>query len=277
MSIHNPSGGNFNATGAWNGFGKYNPFDCVTNAGVGYCCYSGVPASLASAPALDGSNSTAGVVNLTSIAATLTTVNAVDLLVAVVQIEGTATVASVADTGTHTWTRRTQQLASNNTTEIWTAPAAAAVSGITITATFSAATGNNFSSSIVVFGISNYNSTTPFDANAGLPFHGTGTGALTVSTNYALDFLLWVSTNATSAGAQTLPTGFTQIALFSNTHGLNNVVFVVGYQATTNTLSSVAVQGGGGNTNNLNIVDAIQGAAAVSNPAPASDPAHWIG
>jgi hypothetical protein len=282
MSISPIGGGTPISRGAWNGLSAYNPLDCVTDSGVGYMNYVGVPAPAAGNPTLDTHASHLNAANTSSISATLTTGGA-GLICAVVQIcqdgGGATTVASVADTATLTWTKRSQFAPGGTFSdiELWTAPASGALVADVITATFAGAAGGNNSATMVVFALDNYNTSTPFDGHAGLPFNGTGTTPLSVSTTYALDLGLFVGVNANSGPAITAPTGYTTISNTTNTAGLRNTTLIVAYQEQSAPMSGVSVGLGGGDASNLQVFDAIQGSAVTPNTAPGSDPSHWVG
>lgn len=272
MSVNNGGGASFTNKGAWSGLDAYSPGNVVTNSDVAYVCYQSIAAPTA-APALDGSATQENSVNTSSIAIALTTTQADDhiAILVFIQQQSAITVSSVADTEELTWTKRWAETGTNIDVELWTAPVEGVYNG-TITATFSGATGGNSSASAVAFGVANC---AGFDTNGGLPVHNTGTTALSVSTTDSPDLVLYVSTNS-EGSVPTFPSGFTSMAEFSNNHGLQNNIVLVGYQNISTTWSAETVTPAGGSSANLNIVDAFT-SEGLSNPAPGDDPSHWIG
>lgn len=285
MSAISRQGGiGFNAKGAWSGTTAYNPGDVVTNAGAAYLNYASIAAPGVGAPTVASAFATHqnGLNTSTiAVAVTSTQASANGVLVLIVQIEedtgGGATVSSVADTGTHTWTKRFGLNSATQDVEIWTAPCAAAGT-FTVTATFSQATGGNNTSQCIAFALDNVNQSPIFDPQAGLPLHNlASSGALSLTTSYAHDFLLSVGSDS-NGNSITDPAGWTNIAGLTNSAGLNVMRLRANYQIVNVTQSGLSILygGTGGGARTQQVADAIQGVTAPSNPAPASDPNHWI-
>lgn len=272
MAINNGGGASFTNKGAWSGSDAYNPGNVVTDSDTAYLNYQSIAAPTGT-PAVDGTAITNNSVNTATIAVPLITTEADDLLCLVVfiQQQSAITVASVADTGLFTWTKRWAETGTNVDIELWTAPATGVYDG-TVTATFSALTGGNSSASAVAFGVKTYEG---FDPEGSLPYHTTGTTALSVTTTDAPDLGIYVSCNS-EGSAPSLATGFTSIESVTNDHGLQNMLAVVGYEVFATALSGHTITPVGGASTNLNIFDAIT-SENLTNPAPGDDPDHWIG
>jgi hypothetical protein len=162
-----------------------------------------VPLSLDGHAASSGSVSGSG-----NIAATLTTANSNDIIVACIYNEaqghsaGPHAVSGVSGGGL-TWTQRSSQTSTafnGSALEVWWAHASSPLSSVTITASFAGTTDD---ASIIVFGVSGCsNVAAPFDTNASLPKTAQSTSASSpsvagVSTDFAKTFIFG------AAGSQT--------------------------------------------------------------------------
>lgn len=269
--IQQPAGGSFNVRGAWSGTAGYNPFDVVTHSGVPCLCYAEVAAPGGS-PVVDPSGPfhVLSAVNLpTTVLNGVAMTNAGELCV-VMWNQGMNT-SSIADTASNTYTMRWRKTASDLVVELWTTPIAAGFSGLDITATLASHDGND-TSNMIAFGINNE---AGFDPNGGLPFTTTGTSAMSVSTTDSPDLGLYLSSNSQSQGQPATPAGMTTLVSLANGNGLNVTYMTIATEAFASPLSGHAINPSGGGAANINIFDAITNTGA-SNPAPASDPSHWI-
>ena len=123
----------------------------------------------------------------TTVAASLTTSNTDDIIVALVATKhdgSSAPAISVADGSSLTWTQRYQLNSSDESYGIFWAHAASALSGDTITATLSVSSSEN---TIIVFGVSGADTSYPFDNNASLTKHASGTSTAPAATGVSTD------------------------------------------------------------------------------------------
>ncbi len=174
-----------------------------------------------------------------------------------------ADITGISDTAGLTWTVRKN--ISNNTNggplyfNYYTAKANATLNADSITVTRAAAG----LMSLIVFGISGANTTTPFDTNAGLPNSATGGAAPTVtfSTSNANDILISMAGDFGGANAMSAEVGWTLIQDINNAAFINLAAEYKIVSATqTNATSSLDLQNAKDATA---VVDAIVQAAAV--------------
>ncbi|WP_157461153.1 hypothetical protein [Bradyrhizobium sp. CCBAU 43298] len=165
-----------------------------------------------------------------------------------IQVNGDS-VASVTDTGSHTWQHRASAGDAPFTVELWwTTSLAAFNNAITV----SLGAGDSSFLTATAWGISGADATTPFDANAALPDTG-NTGARSITTSDANDFLIHCARLNNQNG--TPATGWTEIQD-------NTDYFLVQYKIVSATQSALSVDTGG-ETNNGSIADAVQQAGAL--------------
>jgi hypothetical protein len=176
---------------------------------------------------IDGSGATA-TGHGTSIAATITTPSANDIIIAFIHFDsnGLQTVSAVSGGGL-TWTRRKQLTFTAgapwyNTIEMWWAAAASALTSQTITATFTGTIDDSSLQLIAVNGVPSL--AAPFDGNASLPATATNVSgssgipiATTISTSATAFVLGFYGTSSSNVGA--IGSGFTSLYSTSNTGG----------------------------------------------------------
>ncbi len=182
---------------------SYVPVTITNNVGV--------------APALDGKGYTTQGTPTATIAATLTTVNSNDVVIAIVSGQNTATgtyrTPSASDTAALNWHARStlQEVATSGGysffTEIFYAIAASPLSSDSITITWN--TAPTHYAVLQVFGVSGANTASPFDAHAGLPDFVNGAYA-SVTTSNADDFIYGFEVTDVT-GSPTAGSGFTGI------------------------------------------------------------------
>lgn len=178
--------------------------------------------------AIDGSAT--GESALTSLAAgALTTSSSDDIIIAAIEVNSALSISvSGVSGGGLTWAKKIAVANAFDgggiftSTEIWWAVAASPLSSQVITATATLA-GDH---SIVVFGISGLNTSSPFDSNASFPASVKNTAGASapsigsLSTDQTNDILLAFCSSRTDQ-AQGVPTGFTNIA---GRTGVNNCI-----------------------------------------------------
>ena len=205
--------------------------------------------------ALDGSGH-ANATNVSSIAVTLTTSNADDVICIVVTMNGVESISSISDDAGLTWTERATSVADASHIEFWTAPAPSALTTDEITVTLS---GSTTFITVDAFGISGADTTTIFDSNVALPDTQDGSGHVTITTSNADDFL--IGAYRFSVANPTEGTGWTKIS------GAN--FQLTEYKIVSATQSALDVDiGTGDGSENGGIGDAIIAAAVVGAAPP---------
>jgi mucin-6/19 len=153
-----------------------------------------------SSVAIDGSSSASTNGKKSSLAVTITTTKANDLVYLFVSLLTGTTVSGVADTSGLTWASRQTEDANGARVEAWYAVSSAVLTGDTVTVTPSAS--DKFSATI--FGVSGTNTASPFDPNFSTAPVNTGSGAsgsVTLTTTYANDLIV---AGVTVAGGPTV-------------------------------------------------------------------------
>jgi hypothetical protein len=274
--IQQPAGGQFINRSNWNNASAYKPFDYAQNAGVPCLCVAAVAASGgASTPSIDpsGTFQTLGGTNLSSIAVAAVAMTNAGLLMALVCMQGNVTVTGVADTDGLAWTKRwAENFSGAGDVELWTAPVSAGFTGDTVTFTLSGAAGGNNSTSAFAWGLNNENG---FDSDSGLPFTSNGTTVINAATAEAPDLGFYVGVCPNTNSTPGVPTGFASLISAQNGNGLNFMSMRVATQALASS-GAVVVTPTGGNSSNLNVFDALTNNGGGGNPAPPSDPTHWL-
>jgi hypothetical protein len=260
-----PPASSFSPGGDWNQTSGYSAgtwvlyeLGSVLSAAL---CHTSIDPPALIMPDIDGSASNAApsVSNLTT---NLTTDGSANLICCAISCNNSNTVV----TSSHlTWTKRVSVAASGFVLELWTAPASGALTAEAILSTPSGASYID----MVCWGIKDVaNNVSPFDSNGGLPFSGNGT-TLSLSTDEAADFLIYLGAN-TLSGGEGVPSGFTQI---ETTQAANGLRLLVAYQRVSASQSGVSFTIGSGHSG---IVDAVVGFPGDANPTPDADPHHWI-
>jgi hypothetical protein len=280
-SVPNPT---FNNRGAWSGSNAYSPFDVVTFDGSAYLNYAAVSAP-SNIITLDGSAS--NYANSSAPTVTLTTSNANDIIVVVVQavsFTGSPSVTSITDGAGLTWHLRKQfQFTPGfpgangySDTEVWWAKSTGTLSGDTITVNLNAT--NN--TALTAFGLHGAASlVAPFDTNAALPATGSNQSntspTVTVSTSIGSGDGIVIFTEMSSAhgGGWSLGTvpGYTQIAI---PHG-GSVDGGVFYKHITSDLSGSVITSNDSDAFWSTVGDCVDG-GSTPNTTPALDDGHWI-
>ena len=246
----------FTATGAWSGTAAYVPGDIVTYNGSAYLCYAAV-SEPSGGLALDGQAQIATVG--TSFTVNLTTTGTAGCIVVLVSTpQNSDPITGVAARGL-TFTKRASAVTADQTLDIYTAPASAALSALAITASAS----SDVFGVMTAFGVANFSA---FDSDGSLPLIGADT-TLSLTTADAEDFIIWAS--STTNTLPSLPTGFTQIASTQSYHGINQIV---GYEIVSETQSGVGFTFGSAV---IGYVDALNG-SVTPNTAPSADTSHWV-
>jgi hypothetical protein len=228
--------------------------------------------------ALDG-NATGSVSDsaATSVGAALTTTVA-DLLIACVYTNDPSfaafrTVTGISGAGTTGWTQHAAITGNTSTfkktnLEVWWGTAAAALSGVTITATYS----GGAVATIILAAFSGANTAAPFDTNGSIPatssdLDGTASApTTTISTNNANDALISVI-GTTEAGPTfgDFQSGFSSMGTVDGfgAPSFEAVGSEAEYRIVSATQSSAAVGFTGNHNNYLQITTAIREAAAA--------------
>lgn len=220
-------------------------------------------------PTLDGSAT--GIKSTTNNnSATLTTSNTNDIICVIAYCEKSPTPPSVTSVtgGGLTFQKRKALLYAVSDLEIWWALAPSALSATVITANYSASFDD---ASMIVFGVSGCNTSSPWDGNASVPATYTaganGTPSFTgTSTSSADDFLIF-SWGAEWSGTSTaVATGFTNIATSQNSGGGLFSSAGVAYERVSAKQSSATFTWGGSinGTDVVSIFDALTADASVA-------------
>jgi hypothetical protein len=190
------------------------------------------------APTLDGT-ATGQSSATTTVAATLTTTNTNDIVCALVCVEKLSTLLYVTGiTGGVTWQKRSQTTLTDLSLELWWGVSAGALSGVTITATFNAASD---CAAILIFGVSGCNTAQPWDNNLTLPNRMYTALAIpsvgNISTSNANAFLIFAfgTKSGLTSTIGTVPTGFTQIGFRANGSGSRAATVGAAYRGVTAT------------------------------------------
>jgi hypothetical protein len=225
--------------------------------------------------ALDGSVVGAGE-PASSVALTLSTVNAGDIIIVFLESFNGGPTLSVADTAGLTWTKRQSVDTSGtggNTTSIveeWWALAPSALSSDVITITMS---GDQFLIGYA-FAISGANTTSPFDTNAAVPASNNVGGFASISTTAANTFVIAYNRHSSlssfSAGSGftlvATPIGFGDLAQYAIFSSAQTGLSVADSSPSTVIVSIadaiVAASGGGGTTHNQGV--SLTSAASVA-------------
>lgn len=173
-----------------------------------------------------------------------TTTKAALIVIVVLGNIGPNTISSITGGGL-TWALRTNSPVSD--IEIWTAPAASVLSGVTFTIT---PTGNSFMTADL-FAISGYNTGSPYDGNASIPANSS-TDPITISTDNAFDFIIGGFRFGVTA-SPTQGAGWTKIS------GANFTLTEYKIVSTAQSNLSVSVGTGAGDANG-GIADAVKSA-----------------
>lgn len=223
--------------------------------------------------ALDGYGQNAGGGNSASGTVMLTTANAADLIVLIVFAEGASkpgfpySISSVSGAGL-TWTKRKAFTSSNGggqLIEIWYAQAAAILSSQTITFTFSA-TLDDFAA--FAFGVSGYDTTTPWTTNVSLPATNSASASSDpsvsgCSTSEANTMMIAAagSSNSGNFSSGSDPSGWSSLGTPPSTINGNLAAEAIGaYQLETSAQTNLTVTFQTAVTNWVAIVDAIRAA-----------------
>jgi hypothetical protein len=203
----------------------------------------GTPASSAATLSIDGSalaNSSAATTSVT-----LSTTKSNDIIVVAIEDNGGA-ITGVTGGGL-TWARRATITGGGSNLETWWALAASPLSGVSITVT---PTSSGFTT-VTAFGVNGAHTAAPWDVNAALPNHSSGTpsdprSATTTASNTMIIGAFRDSTSSPTAGA-----GYTAIQL-------NADFALTEYQIVSSPQTALAVTVGTGVSNtNGGIADAI--------------------
>lgn len=219
--------------------------------------------------------------------AVLTTSNAGDIIVALIANDGfgsySTAASSLAGTGITGWTLRGMMPMGGNGSggskslcEVWYGYAAAALTGVTITATTHT---SSEGISLMVFGISGADTTTMTDNNSALPSFmiNEASGATVTqrySTSNANDLVLAIDFNSNGTVDSTFPSGYTEIATINKTGSNYNATISASYKvlsaAQTNTAVTQTIAGGSTNTGPIGgvmFLDGIRQAGSPANPS----------
>jgi hypothetical protein len=165
------------------------------------------------------------------------------------------TVTGVADTGTHSWTRRTARAWDNNVSqhinhEIWWAPFATATT-VTITVTFSGALQDAVAGGFGIIGASNQ--AAPFDTNGALPttnqdLSGTATQPTVtmVTTAATADLLTFCGNASLTNTCGTAAAGYTTMINVSLQRPSGSVSTTAAHMSVTTAQASGSVNVGNG-------------------------------
>jgi hypothetical protein len=223
---------------------------------------------------IDGSGATAIATAVTSVSAAITTTNANDIILAFVHAGalgtgGAATVTSVTAAGL-TFTRRASDYRGStapwNTVELWWAPATAALTAKSVTATLSRTIDDCSIQLVAVSGCGSMSN--PFDVNGSLPAVtgniSTGSTAQTVSTSTAVTMLLafFGSFNGTN---ETLGSGWTTLLSTANGGGGNFSETFSQYRTFSSAQTSFAGAFGAANRSGFGVIyDALTASSTIS-------------
>jgi hypothetical protein len=197
--------------------------------------------------------------------ASLTTVNAGDVIVAVASTNGTNDITGVHSPTLGAFTLRTNDhtaTAGGRTVSIYYAVSSGTLSSEAVKASYS----DSVYSFFVTFGVSGANTSTPFDPNAAVPSFNTGsgsTGSSTFSTTNANTFIFqmasWSGLGSWTAGG----VGGTGATAFGTLSSSN--YWGIQYQivAASESGASFSIQNTNGSTW-MSLVDAIQQASPVT-------------
>lgn len=162
-------------------------------------------------PALDGSVGPTNFAAATSSAVTLSTANANDVVFLFIVLDVNTGFSTSVVGGGLTWILRTRLVPSGSIAcELWYAIAPTALSGVTITATYSVST----ATTLTACGVANPSPVWPFDEQSAQPATGTGTSlspAATFSTLGPNDLVLCFLGMASTEATITQPGGLTLI------------------------------------------------------------------
>jgi hypothetical protein len=238
-----------------------------TVSAIGLMAYS--RRAFAAAPALDGHAKGTGTSNLT-ITATLTTASANDVII--VQVWASGPVSTVTSPGLTFTSRLTGSIPANsgsatqaNYFSEWWAPSSGILTAAVITATF----GSTVAGSVLAFGISGGNTSTPFDASLTLPTvipysSSPSSSGSFVATTATASFLFSIggSCIGTTFVAGTIPAGFSFIDNGSNSGGTNWANVGAAYKSFTSAQNNLFPQWNWfSSSNNWScITDALQSA-----------------
>ena len=204
---------------------------------------------------------------------TLSTGNSNDIIVVVVGAESNVnhnahTVGSVTSTGL-TFAKRSAGTVGSVylDTEVWWALASSPLNSASITVNMSG-TGSVDDASIVAFGVSGANTSTPWDTNVALPALATSTASAIptvtgVSTSNANDLILGFegAYSATNSNSENNGAGFTLIGTQRNNGGSYSSQASAEDEIVSTTQSSISVAFSASNSNWVMLGDAIQQAA----------------
>lgn len=224
--------------------------------------------------------------NGTSASVTLTTTNANDVIVVAAYAEANSSslnpsISGISATGVTGWTQREVVSHTGGTgyaLSLWYGKASAALSAVSISVSF----GAHFDDcSIVAFGVSGTNFSSPWDPNSGLPSGVICTKntapTTTISTSNAHDMLIAVtgSTSATSTQVNTEPSGWSNVGFDINGGGGLASQVGVADLVVSSTQSSLTVTWGSSvgqvnaNDNVPYIVDALTADSSSGGGGPA--------
>lgn len=185
--------------------------------------------------ALDGTPNNTVNNATTSNVITLTTTKTNDIVVVITYYNFASTATTVVDTAGLVWTRRAEGGSSSNWIDEWTAPSTGALTGDTITISYTG--GNNFNVA-VAFAVNGTNFASPYDAGGPQQNAAPSLGITTTSANGLI-----FGGCRSNASADTVGAGWTGIL-----SGVSGSFGVVEYQlgnAATYSLTTAANNGNG--------------------------------
>lgn len=188
---------------------------------------------------------------------------------------GPATIGSVTDSASNTWTQRTSVTVnaaySGCTTDCWrieewyTTWSSSGTLSVTASITGGGNVGTNGFIEMILLGVSGADTASPFDSNAAIPASATANNpSVTVSTNNANDFLIsgFVGTSS-GCGSFTQPSNPSSFTVI----GASNNFSVCGaYKIVSSTLSSASEAWSGGGTAGMTFDAIKQASSTVTQP-----------